>query len=73
MRLMTEIDVMIDGVVGNFNYIADRYPNDKVLLEKLQYLSSYCLQLGNLIGSDKGAGQKLNERLRKDRYRNGKY
>ena len=73
MRSVTELDLCMNGVNGNFNFIANRYPNDKVLLEKLKYLSSYAFQLGALAGSDKDAAKKLTEKFREDRYQDGNY
>ena len=73
MRSATEMNLYIDGVNGNFNFIANRYPNDKVLLEKLKYLSLYAFQLGALAGGDKDALKKLTEKFREDRYKDGNY
>ena len=63
----TEYDVIRSGIVGNFTYITERYPKDKILLKRIQALALLCLQLGALVGSDKDDLDKLNEEIRKGR------
>ena len=63
----TEYDVVTSGIIGNFNFIQDRYPRDMILLKCIRNLCTLCLQLGALIGSDKDYLDKFNEVIRKER------
>ena len=59
--------MVVGGILGNFNFIAERYPRDKILIERVQAFATHCLQLGALIGSDKDYLDKFNEVIRKER------
>ena len=62
----TEYDVISSGIVGNFNFIQDRYPRDFILQNRIRSFALLCLRLGALIGSDKDYLDKFNEVIRRD-------
>ena len=62
----TEYDVVIGGIIGNFNFIQDRYPRDFILLNRIRSFALLCLRLGALIGSDKDYLNKFTEVIRGD-------
>ena len=66
-HLPTEYDMVVGGIIGNFNYILERYPRDTILIKRIQSFATQCLQLGALIGSDKEYLDKFNEVIRKER------
>ena len=66
-HLPTEYDMVVGGIIGNFNFIQDRYPRDMILLKCIRNLATLCLHLGALIGNDKDYFNKFNEAIRKER------
>ena len=64
---VTEYDIVVSGIVGNFDYIVSRYPRDEILKTRLRAFATLCLQLGALVGSDKDYLEKLVEAIRKER------
>ena len=63
----SEYDMIVGGIIGNFNYILERYQRDAILIKRIQSFATLCLQLGALIGSDKEYLDKFNEVIRKER------
>jgi hypothetical protein len=63
----TEYDMVTGGILGNFNFIKDRYPTDKILIKRIQVLATLCLHLGALCGFDEEDFKRLNEELRGNR------
>ena len=61
----SEYDYTRSGVVGNFDFIKNRYPNDKIMQEKLENLAAYCLKLGIMIGKDKDYAAKFQKEVQK--------
>lgn len=59
-----EYDYILGGIVGNFNFIIERYPKDSILIKRVQSLASLCLQMGALIGYDQEYLDKFNAAVR---------
>lgn len=63
-----EYDIISGGIIGNANFIKERYPQDKIMHQKLQYLTDYVLRLGYLMGKDYDAALQFSSDIKKGRY-----
>ena len=50
---ITEYDIYKSKIIGNLNWIMDRYPNDQLLHEHINYLTNGMCSMVNLIVKDK--------------------
>ena len=60
----TEYDYVRGAVVGNFDFIRERYPNDLILKEKLETLTSYCMKLGMMVAKDKSYAERFKKEVK---------
>ena len=50
---INEYDIYKSKIIGNLNWIMDRYPNDQLLHEHINYMTNGMCSMVNLIIKDK--------------------
>lgn len=64
----TEYEIISGAVIGLAMFIQARYPNDKIMHEKLRHLTDYVLRLGYLIGKDNYSAELFKTDMEKGRF-----
>ena len=64
---LSDYDAFSGAVLGICKFIEERYPNDRIMHEKLQDAVTYSLKLGHLIGKDSKSAEKFYNEIMNER------